>query len=351
MKVLLCYLLAISSSFAAVPTAEGLFRNPNNKDVTGNLVYISMMIKKISNNTAPVVSEVLNSGNETQNVNQESETTVELQPTKKEENFYFKFLINNEENRQGEIIQAEYSDQSFVNDKMIRVEHFKNISSLLNKEEIVERELFYSILSMYSLNDSKPISHLFRKYSKDYLTNKMILNADKVSLLDQYKKYLVTVNADSSLKEHITSPLKSEDEEVQKKINETLNKELYAKSEHVKLVKRGSEFSWNVNFDGIDAYFTNEEHQLAQLKLNFKETKLDLYALDYLLFDGQHEMPKKILIKINDKTSYEVRVLAYNDILSKNKNFNERVTEYFKNLAENKEKLTGFEYSNSGLTY
>lgn len=293
------------NSFGAIPTAEGLLRNPNNNDVTGNLILLNMSIvhKKMPILTDDSVEKPL------------GESTLS----------HYKLLLNNEDRKVGELIQGQYYNSSFSDREIGRLETFKNIFATEQGDQVVERELFYSLMMMFALNDSKMIGNFLKKYSPDFKLNNEMLNREKLKLLDDYKKYLTMIKADPSLKDHIKSPLVKESEEDQKKIKEIMDAPTYLENKNVELVKVGDKFFWKVRFDNGELTFSNEEHQLQEMHLNFNGKKIDVYALEYLLFDGQHEMPKKIKIETSEGHTFDISVLVYKDILSKNKSFAERV--------------------------
>lgn len=293
------------NAMAAVPTAEGLLRNPNNNDVTGNLILLNM---SITHKKTPVLID--------ENAQRpQGETSLG----------YYKILLNNEDRKSGEIIQGQYYNSSFSDKEIARLETFRNIVATEQKDQVIERELFYSLIMMFALNDSKMIGNFLKKYSPDFKLNSEMLNREKLRMLDEYKKYLTMIKADPSLKDHVKSPLAKEGEDEQKRIKELMDAPTYVENKSVELAKVGDKFFWKVRFDNGEISFSNEEHQLQEMHLNINGKKIAVYALEYLLFDGQHEMPKKIKIETSEGHSFDVNVLVYKDILSNNKSFADRV--------------------------
>ncbi|EQC50054.1 hypothetical protein M899_3485 [Bacteriovorax sp. BSW11_IV] len=324
--------LALILSFkitAAVPTAEGLLRNPNNNDITGNLILLNVSVLHT------MTGELSDEAAET---------------TKKSSLGYYKFLLNNEERRSGEIIQGQYFNSSFSDREIARLDSYRNLGATLQSDQIIERELFYSLMMMFAMNESKYMGNFIKKYSSDFKLNNEMLNREKVKLLDEYKKYLTMIKADPSLKDHVKSPLAKEGEEEAKKIKEIMDSPTYDDNKNVELVKIGENFFWKVKFDNGEMMFSNEEHQLQQMTLNFGGKKINVYALEYLLFDGQHEMPKKIKIEMGDGNTYDVSILVYKDILSKNKTFSERLKD-LKTVQSNVDVKTREPVFPMGITY
>lgn len=305
-------LTLISNVFAVAPSVEGLFRNPNSQDIDGNLVVLKAMIER--------------------------EATEEeyYKPS------YYKFIFSVEADERVRFLQVEYSEGRMSNDDIVSTLYLNNFLPKVKNDELVERSLFYSLLTMYGLNKSDAISSILKRYSQSFVSNKNSLNKEKVDLFDRYKKYLTAIKENEEIKEELKSPLESEDEEEKKRIQEIKAMSMYSESESLKLIKEGRNFFLNLDLNGVTARFTNEEHRLVRMKVVKGTEEIESFFSDYILFNGRHELPKQILIKDQGRVSYHIRFLGLNIFNNTGDNLEKRALRYKKleeaNIAKNPKK-------------
>ena len=307
MKKLSLFLLLIfcSSSFGAAPSIEGLFRNPNSQDIDGNLVVLKAMIER--------------------------EATEEeyFKPA------YYKFIFSIEGEDRVKFLQVEYTEGKMSKSDVVSTLFLNNFMSKVKNDELVERSLFYSLLTMYGLNKSEAISSILKRYSQNFVSNKDSLNKDKVELFNKYKEYLTAVKGAEEGQEDLKSPLDSEDEEEKKRIKEIKASSMYSENQSLKLIKDGRNFFLNLDLNGVTARFTNEEHRLVRMKVVKGTTEVESFFSDYILFNGRHELPKHVLIKDQEGANYNVRFLGLNVINNTGDNLAKRALSYKKIEEEN----------------
>lgn len=310
MKKLSLFLLITlcSTSFAAAPSIEGLFRNPNSQDIDGNLIVLKAMIER--------------------------EATEEefFKPT------YYKFIFSIEGEDRVKFLQVEYTEGKMSRSDVVSTLFLNNFMSKVKNDELVERSLFYSLLTMYGLNKSEAISSILKRYSLNFISNKDSLNKDKVELFNKYKKYLTAVKETEEGNEDLKSPLDSEDEEEKKKIKEIQASSMYSENQSLKLVKDGRNFFLNLDLNGVTARFTNEEHRLVRMKVSKGTSDVQSFFSDYILFNGRHELPKHVLIKDQEGINYNVRFLGLNVINNTGDSLAKRALSYKKIEEENNAK-------------
>ncbi|WP_127715556.1 hypothetical protein [Halobacteriovorax sp. HLS] len=307
MKVFLVFFFLVVNTFASVPSVEGLFRNPNSQDIDGNLVVITASIQK------------------------EKLEEEETQSAPK----YLKFLFGLEEEKV-QFLQVEYSEGKMDKKNVVSTLYLKNFLDKVKNDELLERNIFYSLLMMYGLNKSDGISGVLKKHSSNFISNKDSLNKDKVELYDRYKRYLLAIRNDETIKDQLNSPMESEDEEEKKKISEIKSKSMYEHNDVLSLEKEGREFVLNLKLDGVSAKFTNEEHRLLSLKVNKGTSEVETHFSDYILFNGRHELPKFVQLKDQSKAVYRIRFLGYSVLNSTNETFSKRALQYKEIELENK---------------
>ncbi|ATH09414.1 hypothetical protein BIY24_16140 [Halobacteriovorax marinus] len=298
--------------YAVAPSVEGLFRNPNSQDLDGNLIVLKAMIER--------------------------EATEEeyFKPS------FYKFIFSIEAEQRVKFLQVEYSEGKMSNDEVVSTLFLNNFFPKVKNDELIERSLFYSLLTMYGLNSSEAISSILKRYSMNYISNKDSLNKEKLDLFDKYKKYLTAVKENEDIKEELTSPLEGEDEEAKKKIQEIRSSSMYSENKALKLVKEGRNFFLNLDLGGVSAKFTNEEHRLVRMKVSKGTSDVESFFSDYILFNGRHELPKHIMIKDQSNINYNVRFLGLSIFNNTGDDLAKRALRYKKieeeNLAKNPKK-------------
>ncbi len=307
----------------AIPTAEGLFRNGSNHDLDGNIALIDLVITEVENKkfmeSTPVVNSLLSS--------EGTEAAIErnlMGPR------YLRFIFDSHD-KGFKLLQLDYSSSNHSDSNVTGAYASTALRGKLNDEGYVERQLFYSILSMYSLNRSDEMADFLKKYCPEFKRNAEIINREKRELYDRYKKYLSAVNSDASLAEKLENPLKPKNEDDQKRVAELLTNKMYLSGEEVGLVKRGDGFQWKVEFKNFLAYFSNHDHRLRSLNFDIPGASVSVNADNYVLYNGVHSLPKIFMLKQRDGRLFRVQITDY-------KNFSS--PEYYsKKLNEHKDKI------------
>jgi hypothetical protein len=302
-------LLTIVSTFshAAVPSVEGLFRNPNSQEIDGDLIVLKAVIQRES-----------------------TDEEVTFKPR------YYKFIFGLEKENQVQFIQAEYSDGKMATKDLLNTLFVNKLLAKVKGDELLERNLFYSYLMMYGLNKSDGIANILKNNTTNFISNKESLNKDKMDLYDRYKKYLLAIKNDEAIKEELQSPMESEDEEEKKKIQDLRTTNMYNTNEALSLDKEGRNFVLNLNLDGVSAKFTNEEHRLISMKVAKGTSEIEAFFADYILFNGRHELPKFIKLIDQEKNSYNIRFVGFSVFTNKGDSLTKRALKYKENEAKNR---------------
>jgi hypothetical protein len=310
-------LFLFNSAYAAKPTLEGLFRNSNSPELDGNLVVVKVMVEESSENRA---SQAIST--------EEQDLKTPMNPK------FYKFIFSLEDEKLTQLLQVEYKNNLMNKNDLKKSLYFKNITEKIKEDAYTERSLFYSLLMMFSLNKSDGMKNILQKYGSHFIDNKGLMNAEKIQLMDQYKKYLSAIKEDKTLKEELVSPLRPEDIEEKEKVNTLLKEPMYKNNDSVSLVKEGRHFFWQMNLETIRASFTNEEHRLHRFELDSSEGNIVGNFGDYILFDGRHELPKIIVLKDKSERQFKIRFLSFKNFVNKGKNLLERAIDYKKLIEE-----------------
>lgn len=306
-------LLSLSAD-CAMPTVEGLFRNSNNSKVEGDYVVLKLLV-------TPEQSKSL------------------IDSTELPEKKYVKYIFSTENEGKVQVIQVGYKDSKMSTRSIESINYVGDVLGRIKTDSYTERSIFYSLLVMFGLNNSEGMKSIINKNSDKFISNENMMNADKVHLMDQYKKYLTAIKGDESLKEELISPLKPEEDEEKEKVKELVKAGMYKRSKQLSLVRKANSFFWKVDLDTVNAMFTNEEHRMSSLSVTTKEgTLVSADFGDYILFDGRHELPKFIFFTDSESSKFKIRVLSLKNFVNKGKSMPERYEEYQKFLAENEKR-------------
>ena len=317
--IMIFLLISTSVLHAAIPTAEGLFRNGQNQDLNGNFVILSFIVEELPNQDLLKNNKVSDEDNETiRNTVQEKRAAPK----------YVRLIFSLENEYRLDLLQLEYRDSSFKNDGLVRSIYIPGLLKRVQEDSSLENPFIYSILMMFALNDSRGIISLIKKHEPNFKQNDEIMNDEKLWLLNEYKKYLQTIREDEELKKDLISPLQPTDEEVKGKVNKIMNSNLYKKSENVKLVRHEGAFYWQVALEKMTALFSNEAHRLKELALNTPTGSIIINCGNYILFDGVHELPKIILYKNAQERTFRIKTVALKNFTNSGKKLFERAKDY-----------------------
>lgn len=308
---------------AATPTVEGLFRNGNNAIVEANLCAIKFMVEEHSNDKN------------------------EIREDKKSENKinevrYFKLIFRKDENDLN-LLHLRYNSSSMSSNSLEEIIDINNLQSKIVSFGTYSRELFYSLIYMYSFNDSMLIRKVLKKHNNNFKSNEELINQEKASLLEKYKEYLIKkndINRDEKEKEkekeELMSPLEPKDDEDIAKVNNLLSRNMYNKSHEVRLIRNGRDFFWEVKLENLNGLFVSENHHLRKIQFSNEKHELTEFIFgNYMLFDGIHELPKRIIIRKNGEIIYELRILGLKLFQAKRNNTKKRLQRYEKILSNN----------------
>ena len=304
-------------SFAAIPTVEGLFRNPINPDLEKKIVVLQFGITS------------------------DLEESLKKKTAQKA---YYKVLIDLKDFSIKKVLFLEYKSEQFFQKNLKSMNIVKDIKKKITEEDNFVSKLIYSILIMYGANSSEGFDKIFKGISLDYRSNLDTMNGKKENLLGQYKNYLVRkkeIIRNQNLifnKEELVSPLALKEKEKQEEVEKIMNKSMYKKSSFLELVKKGKSFFWKIEMTNISAIFTNEEHILKEMLLYFGGVNYNISLGPYVIYSGIYFLPKKILIEYqNYKISLDI--INYYTLNNKRRTFRKHSLRYHDLISRRSEKI------------
>ena len=321
--IIIFTLLNSSAVFSAFPTTEGLFRNGNNADVSATLVMARFRIIRD-------LSEIIMQKTSEDSPANESEL-LEQKPVP----LYVKLLFSIDKYDRVQVIQAIYSNGKMGKESLLDVRYISNLKDKI-KNSKKRKGLFLALVSSFVLNRSTELSELLKLNSKNYKTNKDLLDPEKKALYERYKRYLTLIKEDKSLVETMDNPMNPKDPEVLKTVDTIRQRPFMQKDPAVSLQKRSGGFYWNVDLDVLNASFESESFRLEKLSYGEIEKNLRFSFSDYILFDGTHELPKHIKMRSIDEI-VSIRSLSLRHLNIGNKSMSQRYREYLKDMPKKNE--------------
>lgn len=323
LKILFCVL--ISSVGASIPTTEGLFRNGNNAEVNATLIMVKTMV------TSKVSSMLMEKPVTEISASEEKDAMVE-----EPKPIHVKFLLSSENGDRVQLIQAIYETGKMNQGRLLDVRYFSNLEEKIKKSS-TQLALFYSLLTSLTLNRSKELDTFLKLNSKTYRSNRDLVDPEKKALYERYKRYLKVIKEDESLKETMTNPMSPEDPEIAKSIELVKKKPFMQRDENVSLKKTANGFKWVIDLDVMNAVFDNKSHRLEKLSFGKVDKNINFNFDDYILFDGTHELPKKVKM-LTPSEEVEVRITSLTHLNIGNKSMSTRYGEYRKDYQDSKSK-------------
>ncbi len=273
----------MNSSFAAIPTLEGLLRNGTNAELEEGIYLFQFQLKEQG---LEGQKEIVRNKNE-----MESKVFSNIDEAQYFVDFYIK-----KESDDYRLLQVLYKEVDKVKE-VIDTVYFSSFISRIRRENDIEKLSFYSIAFSLLANDSVVANNLLKKIDPKYKTNKELMDEEKLVLFEKYKKYLVMTNKDSSLKASLESPMKPHDSEDRELVNRVIKKPMYQRPGNIRLVKLENEFFWAADLTGATLYFDNPTHNFKRINVNTLSSNILLSVDEYFYFNAKRIVPRNIYIK------------------------------------------------------
>lgn len=323
-SILIALVLLSFSAKASVPTVEGLFRNAHNADISGNTVAVSFTIESMMSEKSKegTVSGLL--------APVERDTEQEDQAFEKKTGHY-KLIFSVEENKPTPMLQVRYSGVGMAPSEVTDTFVVPNLAGHIKRERVLEKQFFYSLIEMLVLNSSSGFNALLKKEIQNYKSNKDLIDREKKHMYKKYMTYLKRkkeLDEEDEKAEELVSPFKPEDENKREEVEKLRSRRFYKDYGNVRLTREGEKFYWSIELVGLNALFTQEEHRLKKLSLDTLQGALKVSAANYVLMDGRHELPQKVIMDHPEYGRYQVTFMSTQDFKSKSTSFSDRVQEY-----------------------
>ncbi len=291
MKVLILLFISFSSE-AYVPTVESLFRHGANADVTANGVTLTMSVKRIK----------------VEEKSSDSVQDVSLLKDENETDYYKVFFTKTAEGLK--VSQARYKNESYSENSLVGKIYYPNLNAFTFRPEIEasEKGIFFGLLNSMVFNNGAHIVNYLKSLGIPLKLNNEIINREKVELLADYKRYLVTINKSRMAKKSELNPLQPQDIAARERVQAIMGDSMYTDTKQVKLSKDEGEMVWMVEAGPFEAIFSYKDRDLKKIKYKSTAGDYDISFLDYWLANGSHLFPRFVMIKTLSGQQYQIEV-------------------------------------------
>lgn len=267
---LLALIILTNISFAAIPTDEGLLRNPNNQVIAGQQVTLKAEVRK----------------------------QLEGGAGERIDHYKFVFIIDDKIS----MLQINYSNSQMLGSQIQDVKFIYDLEDAIRKDRTPERGMFYGALAMLATNKAEPIEAFIERTGSSIIKNRALMNEDKMKLIRSYRNYLLTTKG----KGEATSPLNPQDPTEKAKVVEIFKSNTFTRSKNIELIKEGNEFLWKADWKSVVGYFTNEERRLKSIEYSDVVAKVKLDASEYAMLNNVNEFPRSLFLKDSTGDTYKI---------------------------------------------
>lgn len=311
--VILLSFIAITNLSAAVPTLEGLLRNPSNKEVAADTVSLAYRIMEDR--------QVLLAG-----------VGGKDGPVASDEYLYQKIYWRIQDNRVDSVVVLTSKDQTFGEKSLLSVKEMSGKEFISKSSARVENALLVGILNIISLNNPDFMLRLIKNTNSEIKLNRELINRESDDYLRKYRD--ANSNKDSKKS-------KSEDDPYSvQNLNRNLSARYYNFQENLRLTRSGDSFVWLFESDKFHFEFDNYNYKLKRMNFVNMEENLSFKFGDYVLFNGQHELPKYIVMQKGEAKKYKIDLLEYKNQSFKPSDFSKRITKLKEIQAARKETMS-----------
>jgi len=304
-SILILLLFFSSNLFSAYPTAEDLFKNTGNQEVAGNQIILKFQVEE--SDEKKIKNELDGDLASKDELKTEIPEALSTDKQDKLETKYLTWTFSLKKENKIELFQAVYSDSLMKNPHLELINYLGDYHGKIRDDNNLERSLFYAIISSLVLNDSRGMVEFLTKHEPTFLSNNMLLNRDKIKYLEKYKS-LLAERKDKNLP--VPTPSTDEDSSTKKKqMDEMMSMSMYQKNNQVSLQRLEGNFFWMVNLPTFKAYYKNENRDLYKVDFNKDTANVTTIMGNYMLFDGIHQLPKRILFKTTNGRNFIIRIL------------------------------------------
>lgn len=297
-----------SSAVAAVPTLEGLLKNPSNKEIATDTVELIYRIKDES---------VIQYGS--------------MEGSEAQAPLYQKIYWRLQDGKPERVYVITSKTLNFDSNSLISV---KDLDDKTNQKK-AEQALLLSTLNILNLNYPKTMLDSIKSFAPEIKLNRDLVNYERANYYQKYKDYVVEKKK-AGRNNHIPVA----DQMDQTTFNKNMSERYYNQQERLKLVRAGDEFVWQFEHDKISFEFGNENYKMKKMQFTNMEELITFQFGDYVLFDGQHELPKYMVIKRGDYKKYKIDFLEYKNRNYKSNDFQKILTKFRETLVKTDEKKT-----------
>lgn len=309
-KLILTLALISSSTWAYVPTVESLFRHGSNPDISATGILVTMNVKRLDASAKP---------SSTQDVSLIKEAKVD--------DYFRIFYSRSNTSNSLRVAQTRYTDNSFSEGSLEHKIYYPNFTPFTVRAtaEQAEKGIFYALMNSLVLNDGSYLMSYLKALGAPVRLNSDLINRDKLELMAEYKRYLVTINKDRNAKKTMQNPLRPDDNAARANADKIMKEPMYVDLNQVKLSREDGNMAWLVNAGTFEAVVSYKEREIQKIKFKSQLGDFEIICKDYWLANGTHSMPRYMIIRDFKGENYQVE-------LTNLRHYNEREEDIVKRL-------------------
>lgn len=310
MKLFVALSLICTTASAYVPTVESLLRHGGNPDVTSTGLSVTMNVKRLEAGTKPST---------TQDVSLLKETKVD--------DFYKLFYSRSNTSETIKLAQTRYSNNTFSEGSLEHKVYHPNFTpfTIRATAEQAEKGIFFALMSSLVLNDGSHLVNYLKALGAPVRLNNDLINREKLELMAEYKRYLVTINKDRNAKKTLSNPLRPEDAAARTNADRIMKEPMYVDLNQVKLSREDGQMAWLVNAGTFEAVISYKEREIQKVKFKSQLGDFEIICKDYWLANGTHSLPRYMLVRDFKGENYQVE-------LTNLRHYNEREDDIVKRI-------------------
>ncbi len=309
-KFVLFLSLISASAFAYVPPVESLFRHGGNPEISATGISVTMNVKRLEAGTKPTTTH-----------------DVSLLKETKTDDFYRLFFSRSNTSETVKLAQTRYANNSFSEDSLEHKIYYPNFTpfTIRATAEQAEKGIFFALMSSLVLNDGSHLVNYLKALGVPVRLNNDLINREKLELMAEYKRYLVTINKDRNAKKNLSNPLRPDDSAARVAADKIMKEPMYVDLNQVKLAREDGQMAWSINAGTFEAVVSYKEREVQKIKFKSQLGDFEIICKDYWLANGTHSLPRYIIVRDFKGESYQVE-------LTNLRHYNEREDDIVKRL-------------------
>lgn len=276
-SIILCFVLfflLLNEGQAFIPSLETLLKNSYNSSPKTSQINLKFQIKELK------IGQELGSNT-----------------------LYANYTLFNGKSKNDQGFSQElYKESSYSKESLI-----SKIMSINSKpkEFTNQQQLFYALLFNSYFNSSDYLINFLEKYNNNYISNRGLINKDKVELIGKYKEFLLQNKINSKQKGKLESPLSPSNYEERYKVTKLYYQNLLQTPPYSTIERENDNFFFHYRLQYSDLGYQSSNNHLLFLKHHeTSEQEANRYfsfgVEKYIILNNGNSVPDTVYIESNN---------------------------------------------------